>query len=122
MKKILIHGEYMCILNLIALPFLVMFYNQGNMVFWILLLFLDISEIMLVIDEKKFISYVLDKEHHKETQRIKLYLLSIVLIYVYIAFAQSFLLVLILLINDGLSSAVTAVVHKYMIKDMEHKE
>lgn len=122
MKKILIHGEYMCILNLIALPFLVMFYNQGNMVFWILLLFLDIAEIMLLIDEKKFLSYVLSKEHHHETQRIKLYLLAMVLIYIYIAFAQSFILVLILLINDGLSSALTAVIHKHVIKDVESGE
>lgn len=115
MKKVLIHGEYMCILNLIALPFLVMFFNRGNMMFWVLLLFLDIAEYLLLLDENELISYVMDKQLHHETLRIKIYMVGIVIFYLAIAFLQSFALLLILLANDIISSAINVLLHKHVL-------
>lgn len=115
MKKVLIHGEYMCILNLIALPFLVMFFNRGNMMFWVLLLFLDIAEYLLLLDENELIGYIMDKQLHHETLRIKIYMVGIVVFYVGLAFLQPIVLLLILLANDILSSALNVVIHKYIL-------
>lgn len=114
MKKVLIHGEYMCILNLIALPFLVMFFNRGNMMFWVLLLFLDIAEYLLLLDEKELFSYVKDKQLHHETLRIKIYMIGIVIFYIGIACLQSLGLLFILIANDALSSAANFLLHKHV--------
>lgn len=116
MKKVLIHGEYMCILNLIALPFLVMFFNRGNSMFWVLLLFLDIAEYLLLLDENELITYIMDKQLHKETLRIKIYMVGIVVFYAAIAFMQPIALLLILLANDAISSALNILLHKHVFK------
>lgn len=122
MKKVLIHGEYMCILNLIALPFLVMFFNRGNMMFWVLLLFLDIAEYLLLLDENELIGYVMDKQLHQETLRIKIYMVGIVAFYVGIAFLQPIALLLILLANDFVSSALNRIIHKHILPKHKAEE
>lgn len=122
MKKMLIHGEYMCILNLIALPFVITFYQRGSLIFWALLIFLDLAELMLLVDENRFIHYVMDKNLKQETQRIKIYMVAIVVFYVYIGIFQSWILLLMLLINDILSSGLCYLAHTYLFKDTNQDE
>lgn len=114
MKKILVHGEYMCILNLIALPFILVFWQKENPIFWALIIFLDLAEIMLM-DEKIFFKLLLDPKWKADTKRIKIYMLAVVIGYV-IAGLSSWILLLILILNDSLSSLINMEIKKHTQK------
>lgn len=119
MKKLLIHTEYLCILNILALPFVIMFYERGTMMLWALLIFLDVAELMLQIDESKLVTALTDADLKQETQRIKIYMVGIVLVYLYILFARSWVLLVILLINDAISSLISWLYYKYIDPNQE---
>lgn len=119
MKKLLVHTEYLCILNLIGLVPLMLFYDNGQMMFWALLVFLDVAELLLRIDETKVVDALFQPQFKTQTQRIKVYLLGLLILYVYILITRSWVLLLILLINDALSSLLSWVFQTYVFKD-EH--
>ena len=89
MRKLLIHTEYICILNLIALPFLVMLYERESMIIWALLVFLDAAALLLKIDEKEILYAMREEQLNTETQRIKIYLAAIAAFYLCIPFITS---------------------------------
>lgn len=114
MKKLLIHTEYICILNLIALPFLIMLYQRESMMVWAMLIFLDAAALLLKIDEKEIL-YALREEQLKiETQRIKIYLSAIAAFYLCIPFLTSWKLLLYVILNDILMSILTFLFHRYI--------
>lgn len=119
MKKLLIHTEYFCILNLVALPFLIMFYEKGTMMFWALLIFLDAAELMLGINENLVAEAILEPQWKNQTQRIKIYLVGTILFYLLILFTKPFALFLILLANELLSSILSWAFQTYIIKDQD---
>lgn len=114
MKKLLIHTEYLCILNILALPFIIMFYERGTMMLWALLIFLDAAELMLQINETKLYLALTNPDLKQETQRIKIYLVGIALIYLYIVFTQSWMLLVIVLVNDGVSSLISWLYYRWI--------
>lgn len=107
----------MCILNLVALPCLTMFYTHNHIVFWVLLVFLDIANFIL-LDQKAMIQCLLGedsrKQHHKEFVRLLIYVFAYVACLIYIAFTQPILLVLIILGNDILESGLNVFIHKLL--------
>lgn len=122
MKKLLIHTEYICILNLIALPFLIMLYQRESLMIWAMLIFLDAAALLLKIDEKEIL-YALQEEQLKtETQRIKIYLLAIAAFYLCIPFAASWKLLLYIVLNDLLMSGLSFLFHRYIYDDYEFDE
>lgn len=117
MKKMLIHTEYFCVLNLVALPFLIMFYEKGTLMFWALLIFLDGAELMLRIDEGAVAQALLEPQWKQQTQRIKIYLIGAILFYLLILFTKPFQLLIILLLNEVISSILSWALHHYILKD-----
>jgi len=116
-KKLLIHTEYLCILNLLSLPFLVMFYNRGTMMLWAMFIFLDAAELLLRLDEKKVLAALKDDQLKTETLRIKIYLIANVVFYIGIPFAASWKLLLLILLNDIISSGLSLLFQKYIFQD-----
>lgn len=117
MRKLLIHTEYICILNLIALPFLIMLYQRDSMMIWALLIFLDAAALLLKIDEKEIVYALREEQLKTETQRIKIYLLAIAAFYCCIPFAASWLLLLYVVLNDLLMSGLSFLFHRYIYDD-----
>lgn len=117
MKKQLIHTEYMCILNLIALPFLVMLYHRGSMMMWALLIFLDAAKLMLKVAEAHVYVLLRDPQLKMETARIKIYLAAILLFYLCLPFVSDFRLLAIVLANDMLSALLSFVFTRYIYHD-----
>lgn len=114
MRKLLIHTEYICILNLIALPFLVMLYERESMIIWALLVFLDAAALLLKIDEKEILYAMREEQLKTETQRIKIYLAAIAAFYLCIPFITSWKLLLYVVINDFIMSALSFLFHRYI--------
>ncbi len=119
MRKLLIHTEYICILNLIALPFLVMLYERESMIIWALLIFLDAAALLLKIDEKEILYAIREEQLNTETQRIKIYLVAIAAFYLCIPFITSWKLLLYVIINDFIMSALSFLFHRYIYDDNE---
>ncbi len=119
MRKLLIHTEYICILNLIALPFLVMLYERESMIIWALLVFLDAAALLLKIDEKEILYAMREEQLNTETQRIKIYLAAIAAFYLCIPFITSWKLLLYVVINDFIMSALSFLFHRYIYDDNE---
>ncbi len=119
MRKLLIHTEYICILNLIALPFLVMLYERESMIIWALLVFLDAAALLLKIDEKEILYAIREEQLNTETQRIKIYLAAIAAFYLCIPFITSWKLLLYVVINDFIMSALSFLFHRYIYDDNE---
>ncbi|MCI8851093.1 MAG: hypothetical protein HFE82_06085 [Erysipelotrichaceae bacterium] len=119
MRKLLIHTEYICILNLIALPFLVMLYERESMIIWALLIFLDAAALLLKIDEKEILYAIREEQLNTETQRIKIYLVAIAAFYLCIPFITSWKLLLYVVINDFIMSALSFLFHRYIYDDNE---
>jgi len=119
MRKLLIHTEYICILNLIALPFLVMLYERESMIIWALLIFLDAAALLLKIDEKEILYAIREEQLNTETQRIKIYLAAIAAFYLCIPFITSWKLLLYVVINDFIMSALSFLFHRYIYDDNE---
>ena len=119
MRKLLIHTEYICILNLIALPFLVMLYERESMIIWALLVFLDAAALSLKIDEKEILYAIREEQLNTETQRIKIYLVAIAAFYLCIPFITSWKLLLYVVINDFIMSALSFLFHRYIYDDNE---
>ena len=119
MRKLLIHTEYICILNLIALPFLVMLYERESMIIWALLVFLDAAALLLKIDEKEILYAMREEQLNTETQRIKIYLVAIAAFYLCIPFITSWKLLLYVVINDFIMSALSFLFHRYIYDDNE---
>ncbi len=119
MRKLLIHTEYICILNLIALPFLVMLYERESMIIWALLVFLDAAALLLKIDEKEILYAIREEQLNTETQRIKIYLVAIAAFYLCIPFITSWKLLLYVVINDFIMSALSFLFHRYIYDDNE---
>ena len=119
MRKLLIHTEYICILNLIALPFLVMLYERESMIIWALLVFLDAGALLLKIDEKEILYAIREEQLNTETQRIKIYLVAIAAFYLCIPFITSWKLLLYVVINDFIMSALSFLFHRYIYDDNE---
>ena len=119
MRKLLIHTEYICILNLIALPFLVMLYERESMIIWALLVFLDAAALLLKIDEKEILYAIREEQLNTETQRIKIYLVAIAAFYLCIPFITSWKLLLYVVVNDFIMSALSFLFHRYIYDDNE---
>ena len=119
MRKLLIHTEYICILNLIALPFLVMLYERESMIIWALLVFLDAAALLLKIDEKEILYAIREEQLNTETQRIKIYLVAIAAFYLCIPFITSWKLLLYVVINDFIMSALSFLFHRYIYDNNE---
>ena len=119
MRKLLIHTEYICILNLIALPFLVMLYERESMIIWALLVFLDAAALLLKIDEKEILYAIREEQLNTETQRIKIYLVAIAAFYLCIPFITSSKLLLYVVIDDFIMSALSFLFHRYIYDDNE---
>ena len=119
MRKLLIHTEYICILNLIAVPFLVMLYERESMIIWALLVFLDAAALLLKIDEKEILYAIREEQLNTETQRIKIYLVAIAAFYLCIPFITSWKLLLYVVINDFIMSALSFLFHRYIYDDNE---
>ena len=119
MRKLLIHTEYICILNLLALPFLVMLYERESMIIWALLVFLDAAALLLKIDEKEILYAIREEQLNTETQRIKIYLVAIAAFYLCIPFITSWKLLLYVVINDFIMSALSFLFHRYIYDDNE---
>ena len=119
MRKLLIHTEYICILNLIALPFLVMLYERESMIIWALLVFLDAAALLLKIDEKEILYAIREEQLNTETQRIKIYLVAIAAFYLCIPFITSWKLLLYVVINDFIMRALSFLFHRYIYDDNE---
>ncbi len=119
MRKLLIHTEYICILNLIALPFLVMLYERESMIIWALLIFLDAAALLLKIDEKEILYAIREEQLNTETQRIKIYLVAIAAFYLCIPFITSWKLLLYVVINDFIMSTLSFLFHRYIYDDNE---
>ena len=119
MRKLLIHTEYICILNLRALPFLVMLYERESMIIWALLVFLDAAALLLKIDEKEILYAIREEQLNTETQRIKIYLVAIAAFYLCIPFITSWKLLLYVVINDFIMSALSFLFHRYIYDDNE---
>ncbi len=117
MKKQLIHSEYLCILHLIALPFLVMLYHRGSMMVWALLIFLDAAKLMLKVEEQSVYLLLKDPQLKLETARIKIYLVAILLFYACMPFVTSIRLLVIVLGNDVLSAVLSYVFSRYIYHD-----
>ena len=113
----MIHTEYICILNLIALPFLVMLYERESMIIWALLVFLDAAALLLKIDEKEILYAMREEQLKTETQRIKIYLAAIAAFYLCIPFITSWKLLLYVVINDFIMSALSLLFHRYIYDD-----
>ncbi len=119
MKKLLIHTEYICILNLIAIPFLIMLYQRGSMMVWALLIFLDAAALLLKIDEKEILYALREEQLKSETQRIKIYLVAITALYICIPFAASWKLLVYVVLNDLLMSGLSFLFHRYIYEAEE---
>ncbi|MEG0823322.1 MAG: hypothetical protein RSG07_02330, partial [Erysipelotrichaceae bacterium] len=103
--------EYYLILYLLSLPFLLYFYNNLPLFFWILLIFVDIAGFML-LDVYAIIPNLTNKEFIKSCHRLILYLVTIVIAYVFLA-TQSFSLLLIVLANEAITEIIAKLVHDY---------
>ena len=119
MKKLLIHIEYICILNLIALPFLIMLYQKQSMIIWAMLIFLDAAALLLKIDEKEIFYALREDQLKAETQRIKIYLSAIGAFYLCIPFVSSWMLLLYIVLNDLLMSGLSMLFHRYIYDENE---
>lgn len=117
MRKLLIHTEYICILNLIALPFLIMLYQRESMMIWALLIFLDAAALLLKIDEKEILYALREEQLKVETQRIKIYLAAIAAFYLFIPFISTWKLLLYIVVNDLIMSALSFLFNRYIYDD-----
>ncbi len=117
MKRQLIHTEFMCILNLVALPFLVMLYNRGSMIVWALLIFLDGAKLMLKVAERNVYALLRDPQLKVETLRIKIYLAAILAFYVCMPFVTDIWLLAIVIGNDLVSAILSECFVRYVYHD-----
>lgn len=117
MKRLLIHTEYICIVNLVALPFIVMLDHRGSLMMWALLVFLDTVPLLLKIDVGE-VSYALrDEELKAETTRIKIYLCAIIAFYISMPFVAGWKLLFILIGNDAITFLLIWLFHRYIYED-----
>lgn len=115
----MIHLEFFAILYLVALPFILHFYQSDNFFYIILLLFLDFSFLWLIdetyIQEQLGANFlkIVENEHFK---RVMIYMLGIIVGTIMIGFT-SVALFLIIVINDIalsiLDRLVKKMIHKY---------
>ncbi len=120
MKHLLIHAEYICIINLIALPFIVMLDHRDSMMLWALLVFLDTVPLLLKIDVGE-VGYALrDDELRAETTRIKIYLCAILAFYISTPFVASWKLLFILLGNDVVTFILIWLFHRFVYEDEDY--
>ncbi|MCI9291984.1 MAG: hypothetical protein HFF01_06120 [Erysipelotrichaceae bacterium] len=118
-KKNLIHSEYICILHIIALPFLLMMHQRGSMMIYACLIFLDAAVLLLQVDEEALIYSLMDTQLKTETQRIKIYLLGILIFYGYLMITGAYILLIILLINDAVCALLSILASRLLWKDEE---
>ena len=120
MKRLLIHTEYICILNLIALPFIVMLNNRGSLMMWALLVFLDAVPLLLKVDLEEILYALRDEELRVETTRIKIYLCAILAFYISIPFVADWKLLTVLIINDMVTMLLVWLFQRYVYEEEEN--
>ena len=121
MKRLLIHTEYICILNLIALPFIVMLNNRGSLMMWALLVFLDAVPLLLKVDLEEILYALRDEELRVETTRIKIYLCAILAFYISIPFVADWKLLTVLIINNDLGTMLLVwLFQRYVYEEEEN--
>ena len=120
MKRLLIHTEYICILNLIALPFIVMLNNRGSLMMWALLVFLDAVPLLLKVDLEEIFYALRDEELRVETTRIKIYLCAILAFYISIPFVADWKLLTVLIINDMVTMLLVWLFQRYVYEEEEN--
>lgn len=114
MKRLLIHTEYICIVNLIALPFIVMLDHRGSLMLWALLVFLDAVPLLLRWDGAEAWYALGDEQLKTETQRIKIYLCAILAFYISIPFVADVKLLAILIVNDVIMAGLVWLFSRYV--------
>ena len=120
MIRLLIHTEYICILNLIALPFIVMLNNRGSLMMWALLVFLDAVPLLLKVDLEEILYALRDEELRVETTRIKIYLCAILAFYISIPFVADWKLLTVLIINDMVTMLLVWLFQRYVYEEEEN--
>ena len=120
MKRLLIHTEYICILNLIALPVIVMLNNRGSLMMWALLVFLDAVPLLLKVDLEEILYALRDEELRVETTRIKIYLCAILAFYISIPFVADWKLLTVLIINDMVTMLLVWLFQRYVYEEEEN--
>lgn len=119
MRKNLIHSEYICILHLVALPFLLMMHQRGSLMIYACMIFLDAAVLLLQVDEESLVYALLDPQLKLETQRIKIYLFGILIFYGYLVIVGEYLLLMLLLINDAVCALLSILASRILWKDEE---
>lgn len=114
MKRLLIHTEYICILNLVALPFIVMLDHRGSLMMWAILIFLDAVPLLLKWDLEEALYALRDEQLKTETQRIKIYLCAISAFYISIPFVADWKLLAILIVNDMVMLLLMRLFQRYV--------
>lgn len=119
MRKQLIHIEYLCILNLIALPFFIMLVHRGSMMIWPLFIFLDGAKLLLRVEERSAFALLRDPQLKAETIRIKIYLAAILAFYLCMPFVSELWLLVVMLLNNVLSVGLSYCFQRYIYHDEE---
>ena len=120
MKRLLIHTEYICILNLIALPFIVMLNNRGSLMMWALLVFLDAVPLLLKVDLEEILYALRDEELRVGGAGGKIYLCAILAFYISIPFVADWKLLTVLIINDMVTMLLVWLFQRYVYEEEEN--
>lgn len=106
MDKKLKEAEFALLLMLLGLPTLLRIYSVNMLLFWMMLAVIDIAFVLL-LDEVYIVKHLDEIGTTARGQRVRFYLIAIVIGYFLIGF-KSFSLMLILFVNDIVTSVLAA--------------
>lgn len=106
MDKKLKEAEFALLLMLLGLPTLLRVYSNNMILFWMLLAVIDIAFVLL-LDEAYIVKHFDEINTTSRGQRVRFYIIAIMIGYLLIGF-KSFSLMLILFVNDIVTSVLTA--------------
>lgn len=110
MKQVLIRSEFMAIIYLLSLPVYLYSYSQGNIFFWILLVYIDLMQWYL-LDVPHILLAMKDPLYKSLFSRLRIYVMAGSAFLVIIAF-KNIELAMILVINDMMVSLFNPSIRK----------